>query len=187
MRRSFRGNKLYAAVFREYLHQLFSNGYSVKYFTEGGRSRTGRLLAPKTGMIAMTVQGLLRGIDRPITLVPVYLGYDHVMEVSTYHSELKGKSKEKESVSQVVKTLRKLKNFGQAYVNFGEPIQLNKLLDDKVENWRDAIDDVELLRVDAALMEQASTATQLRFNQIFLRTLIKRLTTTSEELARYVA
>lgn len=50
-----------------------------------------------------------------------------------------------------------------------------------------AVGDVELLRVDAALMEQASTATQLRFNQIFLRTLIERLTTTSEELARYVA
>jgi serine/threonine protein kinase len=50
-----------------------------------------------------------------------------------------------------------------------------------------AIGDVELLRVDAALMEQASTETQLRFNQIFLRTLIARLTTTSEELARYVA
>jgi serine/threonine protein kinase len=50
-----------------------------------------------------------------------------------------------------------------------------------------AIDDVELLRVDAALMEKASTATQLRFNQIFLRTLIERLTNTSEELARYVA
>jgi CRP-like cAMP-binding protein len=50
-----------------------------------------------------------------------------------------------------------------------------------------AIGDVELLRVDAALMEQASTTTQLRFNQIFLRTLIERLATTSEELARYVA
>ena len=50
-----------------------------------------------------------------------------------------------------------------------------------------AIGDVELLRIDAALMEQASTKTQLRFNQIFLRTLIERLATTSEELARYVA
>jgi serine/threonine protein kinase len=50
-----------------------------------------------------------------------------------------------------------------------------------------AVSDVELLRIDAALMEQASTATQLRFNQIFLRTLIERLTSTSEELARYVA
>ena len=50
-----------------------------------------------------------------------------------------------------------------------------------------AIGDVVLLRVDAALMEQASMKTQLRFNQIFLRTLIERLATTSEELARYVA
>lgn len=142
MRRTFKGNKLYAAVFREYLHQLFSNGYSVKYFTEGGRSRTGRLLNPKTGMVAMTVQGALRGIERPITLVPVYLGYDHVMEVSTYHGELKGKSKEKESVGQVLKTLRKLKNFGRAYVNFGEPIELNKYLDENVEDWKSSIDPV---------------------------------------------
>ncbi|MGB1298600.1 MAG: glycerol-3-phosphate 1-O-acyltransferase PlsB [Psychrobium sp.] len=144
MRRTFKGNKLYAAVFREYLHQLFNNGYSVKYFTEGGRSRTGRLLNPKTGMVAMTVQGLLRGIERPITLVPVYLGYDHVMEVSTYHGELKGKSKEKESMGQVFKTLRKLKNFGRAYVNFGEPISLNKHLDKNVPEWRDSIDPIEL-------------------------------------------
>ncbi|MGB0835030.1 MAG: glycerol-3-phosphate 1-O-acyltransferase PlsB [Psychrobium sp.] len=144
MRRTFKGNKLYAAVFREYLHQLFNNGYSVKYFTEGGRSRTGRLLNPKTGMVAMTVQGLLRGIERPITLVPVYLGYDHVMEVSTYHGELKGKSKEKESMGQVFKTLRKLKNFGRAYVNFGEPISLNKYLDKNVAEWRDSIDPIEL-------------------------------------------
>ena len=144
MRRTFKGNKLYAAVFREYLHQLFNNGYSVKYFTEGGRSRTGRLLNPKTGMVAMTVQGLLRGLDRPITMVPVYLGYDHVMEVSTYHSELKGKSKEKESMGQVFKTLRKLKNFGRAYVNFGEPISLNKYLDETVPDWRESINPIEL-------------------------------------------
>lgn len=144
MRRTFKGNKLYAAVFREYLHQLFNNGYSVKYFTEGGRSRTGRLLNPKTGMVAMTVQGLLRGLERPITFVPVYLGYDHVMEVSTYHNELKGKSKEKESFGQVIKTLRKLKNFGRAYVNFGEPISLNKYLDDNVLDWKSSINPIEV-------------------------------------------
>jgi len=144
MRRTFKGNKLYAAVFREYLHQLFNNGYSVKYFTEGGRSRTGRLLNPKTGMVAMTVQGVLRGLERPVTLVPVYLGYDHVMEVGTYHSELKGKSKEKESFGQVLKTIRKLRNFGRAYVNFGQPISLNKYLDEHVEDWQSSINPIEL-------------------------------------------
>ena len=79
IRRSFNGNKLYTAVFREYLDQLFAKGYSVEYFSEGGRSRTGRLLAPKTGMIAMTINSVLRGIERPVTLVPVYLGYDHAV------------------------------------------------------------------------------------------------------------
>ncbi|WP_144211549.1 glycerol-3-phosphate 1-O-acyltransferase PlsB [Shewanella donghaensis] len=139
IRRSFNGNKLYTAVFREYLDQLFAKGYSVEYFTEGGRSRTGRLLAPKTGMLAMTVNCVLRGIERPVTLVPVYLGYDHVMEVSTYHKELSGKKKQKESVWQVFGALRKLGNFGQGYVNFGEPINVQNFLNEQSPNWREEI------------------------------------------------
>ncbi len=139
IRRSFRGNKLYTAVFREYLDQLFTKGYSVEYFTEGGRSRTGRLLAPKTGMIAMTVNSVLRGVERPVTLVPVYLGYDHVMEVATYHKELSGKKKQKESVWQVFGAIRKLGNFGQGYVNFGEPITLHNFLNEQAPDWRDEV------------------------------------------------
>lgn len=139
IRRSFKGNKLYSAVFREYLNRLFQKGYPVEYFTEGGRSRTGRLLSPKTGMIAMTVQGMLRGQTRPLSIVPVYLGYEHVMEVGTYLKELKGKSKEKESVFQVLSTLRHLRNFGHGFVTFGEPINLGETLDTLQPNWRDAI------------------------------------------------
>ena len=141
IRRSFNGNKLYTAVFREYLDQLFAKGYSVEYFSEGGRSRTGRLLAPKTGMIAMTMNSVLRGIERPVTLVPVYLGYDHVMEVATYHKELSGKKKKKESVWQVFGAIRKLGNFGQGYVNFGEPITLQNFLNERAPNWRTELAD----------------------------------------------
>lgn len=140
IRRSFRGNKLYSTVFREYLNRLFQKGYPVEYFTEGGRSRTGRLLAPKTGMVAMTVQGMLRGgQQRPMSIVPVYLGYEHVMEVGTYLKELKGKSKEKESVWQVLSSLRHLRNFGQGYVSFGQPLNLGEALEQLQPNWRDAI------------------------------------------------
>ena len=139
IRRSFNGNKLYTAVFREYLDQLFSKGYSVEYFTEGGRSRTGRLLSPKTGMLAMTMNSVLRGIERPVTLVPVYLGYDHVMEVATYHKELSGKKKQKESVWQVFGAIRKLGNFGEGYVNFGEPINLQQFLNAQAPKWREEI------------------------------------------------
>lgn len=140
LRRSFKGDKLYSTVFREYLSQLFARGYAVEYFTEGGRSRTGRLLQPKTGMIAMTLQAQLRGIKRPLTFVPVYLGYEHVMEVNTYLKELKGSRKEKESLWQVVGILGKLRNFGRSFVNFGEPLTLHQFLQQQVPEWRDDID-----------------------------------------------
>ncbi|MGL6122801.1 MAG: glycerol-3-phosphate 1-O-acyltransferase PlsB, partial [Shewanella sp.] len=90
----------------------------------------------KTGMIAMTMNSVLRGIERPVTLVPVYLGYDHVMEVATYHKELSGKKKKKESMWQVFGAIRKLGNFGQGYVNFGEPITLQNFLNERAPNWR---------------------------------------------------
>ncbi|WP_158972682.1 glycerol-3-phosphate 1-O-acyltransferase PlsB [Paraglaciecola sp. L3A3] len=137
IRRSFAGNKLYTAVFREYLELLFNKGYSVKYFPEGGRSRTGRLLPPKTGMLAMTLQGLIKGINRPVSIVPVYIGYDHVMEVSSYLKELKGTSKKKESFLQIFSAIKKLKNYGIGHLNFGEPINLANYLDQHEPNWRE--------------------------------------------------
>jgi len=143
IRRSFAGNRLYSTIFREYLGLLFERGYSVKYYTEGGRSRTGRLLQPKTGMLAMTIQSLLRGIDRPLTLVPVYLGYEHVMEVGTYHKELSGSAKKKESMFGVLKAIKSLRNYGNGYVNFGEPININDYLNKQVPDWKDAIDPID--------------------------------------------
>ncbi|KAA8672921.1 MULTISPECIES: glycerol-3-phosphate 1-O-acyltransferase PlsB [Pantoea] len=143
IRRTFKGNKLYSTVFREYLGELFSRGYSVEYFVEGGRSRTGRLLDPKTGTLSMTLQALLRGGSRPITFVPIYIGYEHVMEVGTYAKELRGAAKEKEGFMQMVRGLRKLRNLGQGYVNFGEPLSLVNYLNKQVPEWRDAIDPID--------------------------------------------
>lgn len=143
IRRSFKGNRLYSTIFREYLGLLFERGYSVKYYSEGGRSRTGRLLQPKTGMLAMTIQSLLRGIDRPLTLVPVYIGYEHVMEVGTYHKELSGSQKKGESIFGVIKAIRNLRNYGKGYVNFGEPININQFLNQEVPDWKDAVNPIE--------------------------------------------
>jgi len=143
IRRSFRGNRLYSTIFREYLSLLFERGYSVKYYSEGGRSRTGRLLPAKTGMLAMTIQSLLRGIDRPLTLVPVYIGYEHVMEVGTYHKELSGSEKKKESFLGVFKAIKSLRNYGRGYINFGEPININKFLTQEVPQWKDAINPLD--------------------------------------------
>ncbi|WP_312169178.1 glycerol-3-phosphate 1-O-acyltransferase PlsB, partial [Atlantibacter hermannii] len=146
IRRTFKGNKLYSTVFREYLGELFSRGYSVEYFVEGGRSRTGRLLDPKTGTLSMTIQAMLRGGTRPITLIPIYIGYEHVMEVGTYAKELRGATKEKENFAKMVSGLSKLRNLGQGYVNFGEPMPLMTYLNQHVPEWRESIDPIEAIR-----------------------------------------
>lgn len=143
IRRSFSGSKLYSAVFKEYLSQLFIKGYSVKFYTEGGRSRTGRLLPPKTGMLAMSLQAMLRGIDRPISIVPVYIGYEHVMEINTYLKELAGDHKKNESVLGVFKAIKNLKNYGRGYLSFAEPINVNQFLNEHQPNWREAIHPTE--------------------------------------------
>ncbi|MCH8536147.1 MAG: glycerol-3-phosphate 1-O-acyltransferase PlsB [Alkalimonas sp.] len=167
IRRSFSGNKLYSTVFREYLSLLFSKGYAVKYYPEGGRSRTGRLLTPKTGMLAMTVQALLRGIDRPITLVPVYLGYEHVMEVDTYLKELKGSVKQKESAFGVFKAIRKLRNYGYGYINFGEPISINAFLTERAPDWKGLRDETEATKPAwlGEVVEELATTIMVHINQ----------------------
>ena len=138
MRRSFKGNQLYTAVFNEYLHTLFSRGFSTEYFVEGGRSRTGRMLHPRTGMLAITLRSFLRDSRRPIVFVPVYIGYERVLEGRTYLGELRGATKKKESIFDLFKVVGALKQrFGQVWVNFGEPIHLDQFLDRHQPDWQD--------------------------------------------------
>ncbi|MFJ9989194.1 glycerol-3-phosphate 1-O-acyltransferase PlsB [Pseudomonas putida] len=138
MRRTFKGNPLYTAVFNEYLHTLFTKGFPVEYFVEGGRSRTGRMLQPRPGMLAITLRSFLRSSRTPIVFVPVYIGYERVLEGRTYLGELRGASKKKESIFDIFKVIGALKQrFGQVYVNFGEPIRLGAFLDQQQPGWRE--------------------------------------------------
>ncbi|MDN3649907.1 glycerol-3-phosphate 1-O-acyltransferase PlsB [Reinekea marina] len=137
IRRKFGGDKLYSTVFNEYIHTVFRRGYPVEYFVEGGRSRTGRMRNPATGTLAMTVKSHLRDSSRPIVFIPVYIGYEKVFESGSYLGELKGKTKKKENLFDLVKTVKHLKNYGHVYLNFGEPIKLNDELNEQVPTWRD--------------------------------------------------
>lgn len=138
MRRTFRDNPLYAAVFDEYLHSVFSNGYAAEYFVEGGRSRTGRTLNPKAGMLAMTLRSYLRDSRKPIVFMPVYIGYEKVFEASSYLGELRGQKKKKESLLGVLGTLKSFKNyFGKVHVTFGDAINLSDFLDQQQPAWLD--------------------------------------------------
>lgn len=129
IRRTFGGNGLYTTVFKEYLYSILSRNTPIEYFIEGGRSRTGRLLPPKTGMLAMTVHSHLRGRSKPIVFLPTYIGYERLMEGSTYIGEMQGKPKEAESLLGIMQTLRKIERiFGKVHVNFGEPVFLDDVL-----------------------------------------------------------
>jgi len=136
MRRTLKGDPLYKAVFDEYLHQMFIKGYSVEYFIEGGRSRTGRTLPPRTGMLSMTMRSFQKDSTKPIAFIPVYFGYEHVLESSTYRAELSGNNKKTESVFDVFKVFSSFKHeLGQVTVNFGEPVLLREFLDQHLHNW----------------------------------------------------
>jgi glycerol-3-phosphate O-acyltransferase len=129
MHRSFRDDPLYAAVFAEYLYQVYRRGHSVEFFLEGGRTRTGRLLPARTGLLKMTLQHSARGLPRPIAFVPVYLGHEKLIEAGSYLDELRGGEKKGESIGDVFRGLRLVRqNFGRVKVNFAEPIDL--------EAWR---------------------------------------------------
>jgi glycerol-3-phosphate O-acyltransferase len=138
LRRSFRDNALYAAVFNKYLSLNLAKGVPIEYFIEGGRSRTGRLLPARPGMLAMTVRSYLRRPARPLSFVPVYFGYERLLEGDTYLSELSGQPKKRESLLGLFRSLRALRSrFGKVHVNFGEPIVLGDLLDEEVPDWRE--------------------------------------------------
>ena len=140
IRRKMKGDYFYTALFREYLSVLFERGYATEFFIEGGRSRTGRTLPPRSGMVSMAVQAQLRGIERPIVFIPTYLGYEHVMEVGSYMHELEGAKKKKESIKGLLGIFKRLRYYGRGYVTFGEPISIPRYLAKHVPDWHKDID-----------------------------------------------
>ena len=150
MRRSFRDDPLYAAVFNEYLYQVYRRGHCVEFFPEGGRTRTGRLLPARLGLLKMTVEHQQRGLPKPLALIPVYFSYEKLVEARSYLSELRGESKRKESLGDLVRNIRLIRqNFGHVMVKFGEPIKLDEWLAQHEEIELDT----QLPRLGQAIMQ----------------------------------
>ena len=140
LRRSFRSQKLYSAVFHEYLARILANGTSIEYFIEGTRSRTGRLLQPKGGMLSMTVRSYLRTPVRPVMFQPIYVGYERLVEGASYTAELSGKKKKSESLGDLFKVFGVLRQkYGKVHVSFAKPVFLDDLLDKHHAEWRNEV------------------------------------------------
>jgi len=133
MRRSFRGNKLYSLIFFQYFRRLLQRGSSIKYFPEGGRSRSGFSLQAKPGLLSMTIRSFASLSNEKVKLIPTYIGYEKIIEGNSYLSELLGKEKKRENFLDLFKTIKDFGNFlGNAYINFGEPIDLKDFLEQEV-------------------------------------------------------
>ena len=132
MRRSFRDNKLYSLIFFQYFKRLLQRGSSVEFFPEGGRSRTGFSLQAKPGLLSMTIRSFASLSDEKVKLIPTYIGYEKIIEGNSYLSELLGEEKKRENFLDLFKTIKDFGNFlGNAYINFGEPIDLKDFLEQK--------------------------------------------------------
>ncbi len=129
IRRTFRGAKLYGAVFAKYVHQLIKQGVNIEFFIEGGRSRTGKLVLPKTGLVSILLDAFKNGVSRDLIFVPVFVGYDRLLEESAILRELEGIDKKQESLWELIRARKVLKKrHGRIYVQFAHPISLKALV-----------------------------------------------------------
>ncbi|HLT30073.1 MAG TPA: 1-acyl-sn-glycerol-3-phosphate acyltransferase [Myxococcaceae bacterium] len=128
LRRSFKGDVLYTASFRAYVKKLVRDGTTQEFFLEGGRSRTGKLLQPKLGLLTWEVDAVLEGARDDVSFVPVSIDYERVMEGGSYSHELAGGEKKPEDLKALLKTPKVLtQRYGRVYLTFDAPIRLTEV------------------------------------------------------------
>ncbi|RPJ71082.1 MAG: glycerol-3-phosphate acyltransferase, partial [Desulfobacteraceae bacterium] len=129
IRRTFRGAVLYAHTFAEYIHKVIEEGYNIEQFIEGGRSRTGKLLMPKLGLLSIILNAYHNGACRDLVIVPVSIAYDQVLEEKSYLQEIGGGDKQPESLRQVLSARKFLKKrYGKVYLTFSSPLSLEETM-----------------------------------------------------------
>lgn len=134
IRRSFGGDKLYWAVFSEYVKTILKNGLApVEFFLEGTRSRTSKSLTPKLGLLNIVMDPFLKGEVFDISLVPVSISYERILEEALYAREMLGVPKPKESTSGLFKARKVLsEDYGSIHVYFGQPVSVRSLAEGRV-------------------------------------------------------
>lgn len=131
LRRTFKGAVLYSKIFSTYIEKLISEGFNLEFFIEGGRSRTGKLLSPKLGFLSMLLKAQQNRTCDDLLFVPIYVGYDRVLEEDAYLHEIEGGKKNPENLSQLIRARKFLKKkYGKVYINFDEPISLKGYIEE---------------------------------------------------------
>jgi glycerol-3-phosphate O-acyltransferase len=125
IRRSFKDNAVYKFVLRQYIDYLIEKRFSLEWYIEGGRSRSGKLLPPMFGMLHYVVDAYRRGKSEDVYLIPVAIAYDQIQDVGSYVAEQRGGAKSHESFGWFVGVVRQLRRrYGDIHIRFGEPLSL---------------------------------------------------------------
>ncbi len=140
IRRTFKDNELYKIVLRTYIDFLIEKRFPMEWYLEGGRSRSGKLGAPRYGLLHYVVDALQRGKAEDIMVVPVSIVYDQIQDVPDYTREAQGKGKEKESLGWLLRAIRSLRRrYGNIHVRFGEPLSIAKVMTEDGESHEESI------------------------------------------------
>lgn len=131
LRRSFKGDRVYSAVFRAYVKKLLKEGFPQEFFIEGTRSRSGKSLPPRMGMVAYEVEAFLESARDDVAFLPISIGYTRVIEGRSYQDELMGGEKQREDVRGLIKAGGVLRSrYGRIHIRVGEPISLASFIED---------------------------------------------------------
>ncbi len=133
IKRQFGDDRVHPTVFERYLRELVALGYPLEFFIEGGRSRTGRLMRPKLGVLSMVLgaaEKRPRSEGHDVLLLPVAIAYEQVAEADAYEAELAGAAKQTESVGQLVRARSILsRRFGRVVLRVGDAVDLGQVVD----------------------------------------------------------
>ncbi|KJZ79469.1 hypothetical protein HIM_00938 [Hirsutella minnesotensis 3608] len=134
IRRSFGDDELYTTLIQSYVDTLLQEGYNFECFIEGGRSRTGKLLPPKFGILSFILDSILSGRVEDTIICPVSTQYDKVIETEGYVTELLGIPKKKENLADFVSGGSSVLSLqlGRVDVRFHEPWSLRKFIDEQL-------------------------------------------------------
>lgn len=129
LRRSFKDDDVYKFVLAQYLDYLVEKRFSLEWYIEGGRSRLGKLLPPRYGLLSYVVDSYCRNKAEDVLLVPVSIVYDQLQDVGSYVAEQEGVKKAPETFGFFLKYLEALRQpWGEVSMNFGEPVSVREAL-----------------------------------------------------------
>ncbi|KAI9787231.1 MAG: hypothetical protein M1839_003467 [Geoglossum umbratile] len=139
IRRSFGDDALYTTLVQSYIDTLLKSGYNFECFIEGGRSRTGKLLSPKFGILSFILDTILSGRVEDAIICPVSTQYDKVIETEGYVNELLGVPKKRENLMDFLSASSVLSlKLGRVDVRFHEPWSLKSFITQQLQRFSNA-------------------------------------------------